>query len=288
MNEKNKEYIKKIKLLLIKDKISESEVSHLFSLIRKELELLNKYDLFLMSRRPLKKDIIEFECEDNRAGLKYRVIGLDNKEKTGLIEWTNLPNDFPRDKNEILAAKDKLLIPILEEISKVGYTLLNKENLNQYCDLKLFCDWILHNKIDKSFAGSRLCAEIHKTINKNIKSNTDDFICENSKTLLNPFKEQFHEFLKIRSLDTNIIEDHVRWKNFLINYFECMAKSPIYIARECHKDQTQCVPLKEGMWVEKITVIKSNLGIFDNEIYCLEVLTSDTTSILIPLTPEDS
>lgn len=79
-----------------------------------------EYNLAPMSNGKLKKNIIEYKCEAN--GLRYRVIGLDNQEKIGLITWADLPNDFPRNQNAILENKEKLLAQILIATSKLGHT----------------------------------------------------------------------------------------------------------------------------------------------------------------------
>ena len=70
--------------------------------------------------KKLKGKIIEFKSTDK--GLKYRVIGLDQEEKTGLILWGELPKNFPKDKNKILAEKDALLPEILKATSEAGHT----------------------------------------------------------------------------------------------------------------------------------------------------------------------
>ena len=89
---------------------------------------LNKigYDLALMSTNELKKNIIEFKRVE--SGFSYRVIGLENDEKMGLIPWGMLPKNFPKKDEEILAKKDKLLPTIFSITSNAGHT---HSNLNQ-------------------------------------------------------------------------------------------------------------------------------------------------------------
>jgi hypothetical protein len=73
----------------------------------------------------LKQKVIEFKCDE--IGLSYQVIGLDKKNKTGLILWSNLPTNFPRTDKEILDNKYKLLPEILKITSEADHTPDPKE-----------------------------------------------------------------------------------------------------------------------------------------------------------------
>ena len=163
--------------------------------------------------------------------------------------------------------------------------LLSKSEMNKkYSNLKLFCDWILHAKIDVSPAGSKMILEIHKTINLFKKQHTDKVIKEVSRVLLVPFKEQLKQFLEKRKLFANIIENHQKWIHFLQSLFSVLESTEVILKLKLEPDLERD-PLKQGMWVKKISVIKSNLGnSMDKEIFCLKITTSDTTKIVIPLT----
>ena len=79
-----------------------------------------EYHLSLMSDGKLAPHVIEFNCEDD--GIRYRVIGLDEVEESGLIPWKRLPKDFPTDSETILAKKYDCLPAILEVTSRAGHT----------------------------------------------------------------------------------------------------------------------------------------------------------------------
>ncbi len=86
----------------------------------KASELVNGYDLALLSDNKLKEKTIEFKCTE--LGLKYRVIGLDKKEVSDTIPWGDLPT-VPQTDKEILAKKDQiLLLPLLDATAKKGHT----------------------------------------------------------------------------------------------------------------------------------------------------------------------
>ncbi len=168
---------------------------------------------------------------------------------------------------------------------------LDEKEITDFSDLKLFCDWALHNKIDRSAAGSRLVAKIHETIHQVKTAHTDHVISEASKTLLLPFSEQLRAFLTDRNLPTAITDDAQAWRHFLRNIFQIVEQVPICIKSK-DEDTLKDSPLKTGMWVNELTIIKVDFSALDmprgssiGEIYCLHILTSDTTKIIIPLTP---
>jgi len=106
---------------------------------------------------------------------------------------------------------------------------LEKNERSNYSDLKLFCDWALHIRICRSFPGSQLVSEIHKTINLTKKQDTDQVIQKVSKTLLVPFKEQIKTFLEKKTLPINFIDDQQKWKSFLGNLFGILEITPLII-----------------------------------------------------------
>lgn len=96
--------------------------------VLKEVNPFNEYDLADMSdKNDLKQNIIKIKCEDK--GLSYRVFGVDNKVKSGLIPWDKLPPDFPRENTKILAYKSNLLPYILIVTSAVGHTSIYNDNI---------------------------------------------------------------------------------------------------------------------------------------------------------------
>jgi len=131
---KAKKRLELLELLDLKNQIgvftltlTEAEIKemHEFLDLRNQIEALapKGYDLALMSANPLNPNRIEFKCDE--SGFKYRVIGLDKKEKSGFIsriELDKLIDHFPKTDQEVLANKDKLLPLILGITSKARHT----------------------------------------------------------------------------------------------------------------------------------------------------------------------
>lgn len=187
-----------------------------------------------------------------------------------------------------------LLLNNLERESDISHILtlvrkelesLEKSSSQQYDFIKLFCDWALHKKIDRSEAGSTLITEIHNTIILSKTLPTDQIIKLISNALLRPLKNQLLLFLKNNSLQTDIITDDLKWRSFLKNLFAILLETPVNLKKLQDEADLQINPIKKGMWVKQILITTSNFCKKDNEIYCLEILTNDTTKIYIPLSP---
>lgn len=176
---------------------------------------------------------------------------------------------------------DNILLILLRVRKELEHSGKNDNNL---AILKFFCDWALHTKIDRSFAGSTVVSEIHKTVNRFKEQNTNQLFQEIPNILLTQLKNQLHIFLKENCLDVNIVNNSTEWKRFLYNLFEILEDIPVTLQLK-HEDALKKKPLTPGVWINKISVVKSNLGgSRADETYCLEMTTSDTKKIIISLT----
>lgn len=182
-----------------------------------------------------------------------------------------------------------LLVLIRKELENIKDK--NAADFSKFDHLKLFCDWALHETIDRSEAGSFLIESINKTINDVRHSHTDDVIKQVSSSLISKFRDQMKNFLKKISLPTDIIDDGRRWRELLRNILEIISQNPV-ILKPKHQADVMKTPLKKGMWAKEVSIVKINFdkladkaSTSNKETYCLMVLTSDTTRIVIPITP---
>lgn len=81
---------------------------------------LEEYELGVMSDKDRKPKFIYLECTD--LGLKYEVIGLDDKLKKNTINWESLPKNFPRKLPLIMRSNGECLTAILNETSLAQHT----------------------------------------------------------------------------------------------------------------------------------------------------------------------
>jgi len=180
-------------------------------------------------------------------------------------------------RNEL---NDSTVVTLLALVRKELEILNEPEQFNV---LKFFCDWILHTTIGRSKSGSSLIVSINKTIIGFLEvEDNDGLIKEISTILILKFKEELLQFFRERSIPTSII--NLRWRAFLKSLLSNLENTPVLLHKK-DKDFLKKNPIKKGVWIEQITVITSNMFQKDKEIYCLDLLTSNTTRILVPLTP---
>jgi len=178
-------------------------------------------------------------------------------------------------------------------LSLIRQELEASETESNYDYIKFFCDWSLHNQIDRSMAGSNAIVSINKVLSDERKSDTDALIKEMSAQFIGKFKDQMKDFLNKNSRPSDIIDNDNQWKEFLKMMLEIISQKPVILIKNKHEKKVSGNPLKEGMWATEISIVKVDLSSNPRDInsasskaiYCLEVLTSDSTKIIIPITP---
>lgn len=60
--------------------------------------------------------------KETETGLQYKVKGLDGEDKSNMIPWKALPDDFPRNTAAIIPHKDKYLKLLLRHTAHAGHT----------------------------------------------------------------------------------------------------------------------------------------------------------------------
>ncbi|MBI2335775.1 MAG: hypothetical protein HYU97_03310 [Deltaproteobacteria bacterium] len=157
--------------------------------------------------------------------------------------------------------------------------------------VKLFCDWALHAEISKSSTGSFLVASINTALNAVKDSDTDQVIKKISSSLMTKFREQIRNFLVQTKMSPAIVDGYQSWIDFLRNILEIISHSPV-ILKAKHEADVASNPLKAGMWAQAVSIVKINFDKLVNEnstsekeTYCLMVFTSDSTKIVVPITP---
>lgn len=178
-----------------------------------------------------------------------------------------------------------ILALLRKEIEAIG-----AEEASKYCHVKLLCDWALHPAIDRSNVGSQIVVDIHNVLDKKRHSDTNDIINEVSKALFGKFRKELSTLLTSMVLPCKVDNDR-NWKHFLQNLLEIISYSPVLLRQ---RDET-CIavsPLKDGMWAISMQIVRVNYDKLadenvnsSTETYCLEVLTSDTTRIVVPVSP---
>ena len=178
-------------------------------------------------------------------------------------------------------------------LSLIRQELEASETESNYDYIKFFCDWSLHPKLAFSKAGSNAIVSINKVLYDERKSDSDTVIKRISAQLIGKFKDQMEVFLNRNSLPSGIIDNDNQWKEFLKMMLEIISQKPVILNKNKHEKKVSGNPLKEGMWATEISIVKVDLSsnppdinsASSKAIYCLKVLTSDSTKIIIPITP---
>ena len=182
---------------------------------------------------------------------------------------------------------DSIVVHFLTLIRK-ELELLDESDRESFNVLKFYCDWALHSVIDRSKPGSSIISNINQTINiyQHAPSN-DELIRAISILLVNSLKSQLSKFLYKNLIQTSIMNDQTQWKHFSIVLFSILENTRVCL-HSTHKQYLMNNPIKQGMWICEIKIVKQDfhdvLSPRYEPIYALDLLTSDTTRIIIPLT----
>ncbi|MFA4967124.1 MAG: hypothetical protein WC624_02785 [Candidatus Margulisiibacteriota bacterium] len=210
-------------------------------------------------------------------------------------------------KNEIENKISNIISPptINSEIEAAYLmTLIRKriEHMSQaekssYFVLNFYCTWTVHVKIDKSKLAMNILKEINQWVNDLKASNNPDLIKGLSEVIAFPrFRKELLVFLSTLNLPTNLASDDTKWNSFLRLVIDIIHACPLQFPEiktgiiEQIYNAIKATPIKTGMWVESISIFNrdeissiTNNAPPDLSPYFLRILTSDTTSIIVPL-----
>ena len=125
---------------------------------------------------------------------------------------------------------------------------------------------------------------IERVLRESMQVHTEILVRETSTQLLGVLKKQLQRFLEENSLPVTIVENADQWRNFLGATLELVSESPINLKQKKHKAEVANTPLQDGEWVViEISIVKTNMG--KGTIFCMRVLTRNSTTVIIPITP---
>jgi len=150
--------------------------------------------------------------------------------------------------------------------------------------LKMYCDWQHHPVLDESKTGLRALAAVNRALNETkAMVDNDVMIRAVSESIgLAALRFELQALAEVLGIEKGQVD--LLWKPFVGHLLELIDQVPLVFPlrfdekRQRIRDEIESAPLKEGMWV--ISVKPINLF----GIRHLEILTSDTTRFMIPLT----
>lgn len=174
-----------------------------------------------------------------------------------------------------------------------------REERVTYPTSRLFCDWALHITLDRSLGGLEIVKRLNDTLVAVASANTDTVARRLTEVLsFRQLRREIGLLFDSIGISTPIHQDDGRWKNFAVHLIEIIRDCPLTVgevedmsrrARLLY-ETIKVNPLKDGCWVVGVAVIDVDYSQFvktgKNEI-CLQILTSDTTRIVVPMTAQE-
>ena len=174
---------------------------------------------------------------------------------------------------------------------------LSDEEQLRFRILRFFCDWAAHIMIDRSPEGMEILKRLNDTLVE-VGPIASYEVVGGGLTEVLSFRQLRHEigtvFERIGVPDS-IDGDQNRWQTFIAHLIEIIRDCPLVVRAEDDMSRRarelyvaiKANPVKQGCWVVGVAVVEVDYGQFSqggkNEI-CLQILTSDTTRIVIPMT----
>lgn len=168
--------------------------------------------------------------------------------------------------------------------SKRAIESMTQVEREKFAVLKMYCDWQHHPVLDESKVGFKALAAVNRVLNEEkTKADNDNLIRAVSESIgLSALKAEFCVFLG--TLGINVDPFDSMWRVFVGHLLELIDEVPLVFptrfdeSRKRIKAEIESTPLKEGMWV----ISAKPISLFG--IRYLEILTSDTTRLMIPVT----
>lgn len=168
---------------------------------------------------------------------------------------------------------------------------------NLYSTIRLFCNWVAHNKITQSNIGLRILAEINNAL-VSIKNSTDAIAMQTKMSQAIGFsvlRKELKNFFDHISVDDSLVSDNNIWAVFIDNLIEIIRDVPLSFPQlsklEPNKQKIYNKiaqnPIKPGAGVISIQISIINYAATGakevGNIMCLLIRTEDTITIVIPL-----
>ena len=165
--------------------------------------------------------------------------------------------------------------------------------------IRLFANWAVHNQITQSNTGLRILSAINDTLVTFKSADTDALRIGISKAIgFSALRKEMKLFLSQAGIDDAVVSDNRIWAIFIDHLIEIVRDVPLSfppisaLDRSKRKiyDQIAHNPIKPGAGVVAIQISivdydelgAKNIG----KIMCLLIRTEDTTTTVVPLTPD--
>ena len=166
-----------------------------------------------------------------------------------------------------------------------------------YALLNFYCDWTLHSKIDRSEAGATILVRLHDIIADHLnQTDTAALITGLSRALsLSDVRNELNALIARYAGGADAVSTEM-WRQMVPILLEIISNTPLKIGANNARlkelaRQIRQRPLKGESVVEELAITKVQSTILKENApakeltYCLMFTTTDTTKLVVPITP---
>lgn len=169
------------------------------------------------------------------------------------------------------------------------------EERERYPILKFFCNWAMHITLDRSLEGLTILRRLNDALVELAPSADGDVLTSRITETVSfrQLRREVGTLLEKLEIPSALVGEQRSWVNFAKHLIEIIRDCPLVfskrMAREARALYTAIAenPLREGSWVVGVSVVEVDYGQFSgidpNRLFCLCVLLSDTTRIVVPM-----
>jgi hypothetical protein len=174
------------------------------------------------------------------------------------------------------------------------------EERPRYRTLRFFGDWAAHILIDRSPEGMDLLKRLNDTLVEVGPIASYEVVGGRLTEVLSfrQLRREIGEVFERVGVPDSIDGDQDRWRIFIAHVIEIIRDCPLVLGAEDDMSRRarelyaaiKANPVKQGCWVVGVAVVEVDYSQFSpggKKEVCLQILTSDTTRLVIPMTAQE-
>lgn len=176
---------------------------------------------------------------------------------------------------------------------------MQSEEREPYPILKFFCNWAMHITLDRSSEGVAILQRINDILVECAGDRTD--LIPGKVTEVVSFRQLRREMRRLFGclrVEPAIVDGQAQWENFVRHLIEIVRDCPLVFGAKMARDAQAVYAavtanrVSNRAWVAGVSLVEVDYGQLKGSsvperLLCIHVLLSDTTHIVIPMTPSE-
>jgi hypothetical protein len=170
-----------------------------------------------------------------------------------------------------------------------------REDRGNYPVLKFFCNWVLHITLDRSLEGMAILKRINDILFECAADHTDLVRAKVTEAIsFRHLRREMRTLLGYLQTEPVIVDDQAQWENFALKLIEIVRDCELVFGENMAREAralyaaVTAKPLSNRSWVVAVSMLEVDYGeltggTVSKKLFCLHVLMSDTTHIMIPM-----